>query len=205
MCLFHCLSSTLPHSFRVSVSLLSEILPTNFSNSAKNSALSVSCAPSTDVSGYAPELAMLRKDVMEASNVKEQQNSGSFPTRSECSIPRLKNRIYPEQSHTVDRAPQICFLVGLMDLSMNWLLRKFQVLCLSRVIRNLRIQGWIGLFEEAVVNFIPWLDCTLSAQKDRGQGIWAWRPFACSRAFRLFLLFNFFFLVAEAWSQCFHE
>ena len=53
-CLLHCLASTLPHSFRVSVSLLSEILPTNLSNSAKNSALSVSCAPSTDVSGYAP-------------------------------------------------------------------------------------------------------------------------------------------------------
>ena len=51
MCLFHCLASTLPHSFRVSVSLLSEVLPTNLSNSA----LSVSCAPSTDVSGYAAE------------------------------------------------------------------------------------------------------------------------------------------------------
>ena len=54
MCLFHCLVSTLPHSFRVSVSLLSEILPTKLSKFAKNSALSVSCAPSTDVSGYAP-------------------------------------------------------------------------------------------------------------------------------------------------------
>ena len=58
MCLFHCLASTLPHSFRVSVSPLSEILPTNLSNSAKNSALSVSCAPSTDVSGYAPAYAL---------------------------------------------------------------------------------------------------------------------------------------------------
>ena len=56
---FHCLASTLPHSFRVSVSLLSEILPTNLSNSAKNSALSVSCAPSTDVSGYAPAVGDL--------------------------------------------------------------------------------------------------------------------------------------------------
>ena len=54
MFLFHCLASALPHSFRVSVSLLSETLPTNLSNSAKNSALSISCAPSTDVSGYAP-------------------------------------------------------------------------------------------------------------------------------------------------------
>ena len=54
MCLFHCLASTLHHSFRVSVSLLSETLPTNLSNSAKNSALSDSCAPFTDVSGYAP-------------------------------------------------------------------------------------------------------------------------------------------------------
>ena len=54
MCLFHCLASTLPHSFRVSVSLLSKILSINLSNSAKNSVLSVSCAPSTDVSGYAP-------------------------------------------------------------------------------------------------------------------------------------------------------
>ena len=54
MCLFHCLASTLPHSFRVSVSLFSETLATNLSHSAKNSALSVSCAPSTDLSGYAP-------------------------------------------------------------------------------------------------------------------------------------------------------
>ena len=56
MCLFHCLASTLPHSFAVSVSLLSEILPTklNLSNSANHSVLSVSCAPSIDVSGYAP-------------------------------------------------------------------------------------------------------------------------------------------------------
>ena len=52
----HCLASTLPHSFRVSVSLLSEILSTNLSNSAKNSVLCVSCVPSTDVSGYAPGL-----------------------------------------------------------------------------------------------------------------------------------------------------
>ena len=52
--LFASLASTLPHSFHASVSLLSEILPTNLSNSAKNSVLSVSCAPSTDVSGYAP-------------------------------------------------------------------------------------------------------------------------------------------------------
>ena len=51
--------STLPHSFHDSVSLLSEILPTNstsWANSAKTSLLRVSCAPSTDVSGYAPVL-----------------------------------------------------------------------------------------------------------------------------------------------------
>ena len=50
-------SSTLPHSFHVSVSLLNEILPTNltsWANSAKTSLLRVSCAPWTDVSGYAP-------------------------------------------------------------------------------------------------------------------------------------------------------
>ena len=35
MRLFHCLASTLPHSFRVSASLLSEILPTNLSKCAK--------------------------------------------------------------------------------------------------------------------------------------------------------------------------
>ena len=61
MCFFHCLASALPHSFRVSVSLLSETLPT-LSNFAKNSALSVSCAPSTDVSGYAPVLDGARLD-----------------------------------------------------------------------------------------------------------------------------------------------
>ena len=33
MCLFHCLASTLPHSSRVSASLLSQILPTNLSTS----------------------------------------------------------------------------------------------------------------------------------------------------------------------------
>ena len=54
----------LPHSFRVSVSLLSKTRPTNLSNSAKNSALSVSCAPSTDVSGYAPGLVSWEQRIM---------------------------------------------------------------------------------------------------------------------------------------------
>ena len=71
----------LPHSFRVSVSLLSKTRPTNLSNSAKNSALSVSCAPSTDVFGYAPDVpgkANMADPLTRQDRVFAQMNSIEF-------------------------------------------------------------------------------------------------------------------------------
>ena len=77
--------STFPHSFRVSVSIISEILPTNLSNSYKNSALSVSCAPWTDVSGYAPEQGGWGIAVeWFVNNIKD--SFLPFPQNSSCNI-----------------------------------------------------------------------------------------------------------------------
>ena len=74
MCLLHCLASTLPHSFRVSVSLLSETLQTNLSNSAKNSALSVSVAHPPQMCPVTPLRAMLQLEFRESKSKPEESH-----------------------------------------------------------------------------------------------------------------------------------